>query len=281
LRVSPLAPEHRAFDHLEGTDMDPLGIAAPAARTPWPRSAWLLVLTLAAAAALGWHGPIAQWAHYHDFADATAWGGLPNAANVLSNLPFLLIGLWAAQRLRVAALRGPAHRAWLALAVAVACTAFGSALYHWAPSNATLVFDRLPIAWACASLLCALLAERVSPAWAKAGPLAGALLFASLAVAAWWWSGDLRLYVAVQFLPMLLVPAALALRLAPTAPGAVAGRDWLVVLALYAAAKGMEAADHAVLDTLAVLSGHTLKHLLAAAAAWWLLRAAISCGSRR
>src|SRR5687768_2191188 len=114
--------------------MDHPGIAAPAARTPWPRSAWLLVVALAAAAALWWHGPIAQWAHYHDFADAAAWGGLPNAANVLSNLPFLLVGLWA---LRRGASRGPAHRAWTSLSIAVACTAFGSALYHWAPTDTT------------------------------------------------------------------------------------------------------------------------------------------------
>lgn len=261
--------------------MEHLDIARPAARSAGPRSAWLLGVALAAAAGLWLHGPIVQWAHYHDFADAASWGGLPNAANVLSNLPFLAVGLWAAQRLRRAAPRGPAHRAWMSLALAVACTAFGSAIYHWAPSDTTLVLDRLPIAWACASLLCALLAERASPAWSHAAPLAGALLFATLAVAAWAWSGDLRLYVAVQFLPMLLVPAVLALRLAPTSAGAVPGRDWLVVLALYAAAKGMEAADHAVLDTLALLSGHTLKHLLAAAAAGWLLRAATAADQLR
>jgi len=256
--------------------MEHLGIATPAARTPWPRSAWLLVLVLAAAAGLWWHGPIVQWAHYHQFADAAAWGALPNAANVLSNLPFLAIGVWAVHRLRHGTAQGPAHGAWLSLAVAVALTALGSAIYHAAPSDTTLLLDRLPIAWACASLLCALLAERVAPSWGRATPLAAALLFATIAVAAWAVSGDLRLYAAVQFLPMLLVPAALALRLAPTAPGAVTGRDWLVVLGLYALAKGMEAADHAVLDTLMVVSGHTLKHLLAAAAAGWLLRSAIT-----
>lgn len=250
--------------------MQHFGIARPA----WPRSAWLLVLTLAAAAALWWHGPIVQWAHYHDFADSAPWGPLPNAANVLSNLPFLVIGLWAAQRLGRFRSHGPAHRPWMALALAVAGTALGSAIYHWAPSDTTLLLDRLPIAWACASLLCALLAERVDRSWGDPTPLAGALLFATLAVVAWALNGDLRLYAAVQFLPMLLVPAALALRLAPTAPDAVGGRDWIIVLGLYALAKAMEAADQAVLDTLAVVSGHTLKHLFAAAAAGWLLRAA-------
>ena len=109
---------------------------------------------------------------------------------------------------------------------------------------------------------------------------------ATLSVAVWWWGerqgqGDLRLYAAVQFLPMLLVPAALVLRLPPTRVPVVSARDWCVVLALYAAAKLLETADHATLSALAFVSGHTLKHLLAAAAAAWLLRAAFSCGSRR
>jgi len=51
----------------------------------------------------------------------------------------------------------------------------------------------------------------------------------------------------------------------------------------------MEVADHAVLEATGIVSGHTLKHLLAAAGAAWLLgaaartrrAAAIRSGSRR
>lgn len=269
--------------------MNQPGLAAVPPHAAAPRAWWLLAITVAAAAALWWHGPIAQWAHYHHFADARAWWSIPNAANLLSNLPFLLIGAWAALRLARRTITGPAELAWQCFAVAVACTAFGSALYHWSPGNGTLVFDRLPIAWACASLLCALLAERVDPAWAGARVLTGALLFASFSVAFWWWTethghSDLRLYAAVQFLPMLLVPATLLLRLPPTAPGAVAGRDWCIVLVLYACAKLLEGADEHVFAAMSLLSGHTLKHLFAAAAAAWLLRAVVnglSCGSPR
>ncbi len=55
------------------------------------------LLVLAALLALGLllHGPIPQWASYHQFADQRGWHGLPHAADVLSNLPFALIGLWA------------------------------------------------------------------------------------------------------------------------------------------------------------------------------------------
>lgn len=257
--------------------------AATRGRSTWPRSAWLAVLVIAALAALAWHGPIAQWDSFHHFADVHAWAGIPNAANVLTNLPFLVVGAWGLWRLRGMSSRAPSKDAWCLFAIAVAATAFGSAWYHWAPANGPLVFDRLPIAWACATLTCALLAERVAPAWGSRGALAAALAIATASVVAWWWSeqagvGDLRPYVAVQFLPMLLVPAIFALRLPPTAPGAVAGRDWFVVLALYALAKALEVADGPIHEALGVVGGHPVKHLVAAAAAGWLL---FSCGSRR
>jgi hypothetical protein len=154
----------------------------------------------------------------------------------------------------------------------------------------TLVFDRLPIAWACASLLCAYLAERVDIRWASAPALATALAIASASVA-WWWlteqssQGDLRAYLFVQFLPMVIVPTAICLGLERPSRPAVPNRVWWSVLGLYAMAKLLEIADQPIYDLLGFTSGHTLKHLFAAAAAMCLLRAvkqaAISCGSPR
>ncbi|HUG22132.1 ceramidase domain-containing protein [Piscinibacter sp.] len=243
------------------------------------RAVWLLAVAVAAVAALWWQGPIAQWASYHAFADDRPWFGIPNAANVFSNLPFALIGGWGLCRLAKQAPTGPAHAAWCWFSAAVACTALGSALYHWEPTNGWLVLDRLPIAWACATLTCALMAERVDRRWASSWTLGVAVVAGTLSVLYWWMTeqrgqGDLRPYLAVQFLPMLLVPAALALRLVPTGERAVPAGAWWTVLVLYAVAKVMELGDHAVLEALGVTSGHTLKHLLAAGAAWWLLRAA-------
>jgi len=250
-------------------------------------AAWLLpAAATILALALGLHGPIAQWASYHAFADARAWFGLPNAENVLSNLPFAFVGgwgLWAVARLPDAP---GARRAWSCFGAAVLCTAFGSALYHWAPGNGALVFDRLPIAWACAALTCALLAERVDARWATPAALATAFLIGTAAVA-WWWlgerrgAGDLRAYLLVQFLPMLLVPVAIGLKLPARDTGCLQDRDWWIVLGLYALAKLMELADRPVLDALGFISGHTLKHLLAAVAALWLLRAATRSVRRR
>ncbi len=241
--------------------------------------AWPLgLIATALALALGLHGPIPQWANYHAFADARPWLGLPNAENVLSNLPFALIGLWGWRR-------AAGVLAWRAFSVALVCTAFGSALYHWAPGNALLVADRLPIAWACAALACGFLSERVDARWASLPVMAAATLAASASVAWWWISeqlgvGDLRAYLFVQFLPMLTVPAALLLKLRPLRLDAVRNTAWWAVLGLYGAAKLMELADAAVFDTLVFASGHTLKHLLAAAAAACLL-GGLRSGSRR
>jgi hypothetical protein len=241
---------------------------------------WLLVALFAGALLV--HGPIAQWPTYHDFADRRSLFGLPNAADVLSNLPFLLIGLWGWRRC--------ATLQWRLFAAALACTAAGSAFYHWAPDNAALVLDRLPIAWACAVLACAFLAERVDARWVRPAVLAAALLAASASVGLWWWSetagrSDLRAYLFVQFLPMLLVVAGLSMRMPPLRAEAVPGSAWWITLGFYAAAKAFELTDHGVLQAGGVVSGHTLKHLLAAAAAWWIVRAALgpvlNSGSRR
>jgi hypothetical protein len=248
----------------------------PSTSSPHPSRAWLLALLAAlAAATLAAHGPIAQWPGYHQFCDTRPWGGLPNAANLLSNLAFAATGAWGLRRLA----GRPGMAAWRLFAAALLTTAVGSAFYHWAPADGPLVGDRLPIAWACAALTCAFLAERVDSRWGLRRVLGAAVVAASLSVAAWWIGaahghGDLRPYVFVQFLPMLLIPAALALGLAPRTPQAVRGSAWCTALALYALAKATEVADEAVMQVLGVISGHTLKHLLAAAAAAWLLHAA-------
>ncbi|MDZ7855183.1 hypothetical protein [Sphaerotilus sp.] len=158
---------------------------------------------------------------------------------MLSNLPFALVGGWALWRWR----RTPpvGARAWVVFAVALVLTAFGSSHYHWAPDNARLVFDRLPIAWACAALTCGFLAQRVDARWAGVVPLLTAWGVATASVLYWWFTeqggvGDLRPYLLVQFLPMVLVPAALLMRMAPveSAPWpCVSDRAWWTVLALY------------------------------------------------
>ncbi len=255
----------------------PATLTSPAPQRWW----WIGVLATVALAALALHGPIAQPAGYHAFADRRAIGPLPNAADVLSNLPFALVGLRGFAALRRGDTSLPSRPAWRLLCAALVATAAGSAFYHWAPADAPLVADRIPIAWACVAVLAAFVAERGWPAAARPALLAAAVLAATLTVPLWWASGDLRAYLAVQGLPLLVVAAALLLRIAPAHRGAAPVAAWWGVLAAYAAAKAAEVFDTSIYTALGgLVSGHTLKHLLAAAGAAWLLALATS-GSRR
>ena len=253
---------------------------APRAAVAAARAWWLALAALALLVGLLLHGPVAQWENYHAFADTRAWLALPNAADVLSNLPFLLAGALGLRGVARCSGSWPSRNAWLLFCAALMCTSAGSSFYHWAPNNAALVFDRIPIAWACVALTSALLAEHLHPRWASASLLATAALIATGTVAYWWFTeqrgvGDLRPYLFVQMLPMLLVPLALLLRLPALEAGSTPASAWWAVLGLYAAAKATELADHAILATTGWVSGHTLKHLLAAAGAAWIVHAVI------
>lgn len=205
--------------------------------------------------------PLAQPAAYHAFADTRPWLSLPNVLDVLTNLPFLLVGLLGLR----AALRLPPvpHRAcWLAFAGGVALVAFGSGFYHFSPANASLVWDRLPMTFAFTSLFAAVLGETVSPRLGRR--LLLPLLLAGIVAVLWWQRrGDLRPYFAVQALALAGVPVLLVLL-----PRHGDGRGWLVAgLGCYALAFAAEQSDHAVFAlTGSTFSGHSLKHILAALA---------------
>ena len=78
--------------------------------------------------------------------------------------------------------------------------------------------------------------------------------------------GDLRLYAAVQVYAILILLLALLL-----SPRYTRGSDFAVVVGFYALAKILEEGDRRVFVVGHVASGHTLKHL-AAAAGYWLVR---------
>lgn len=215
--------------------------------------------------------PLHQSLAYHHFHDARALLGIPNIWNVISNLPFLVVGatalLWLARgRHR---LPPPLARCYRVLFTGVAMTALGSAIYHWAPGNATLVWDRLPMAVGFMGLYAALLAERMRlDAVATKRLLVVLLAYGIGSVIYWAATDDLRPYVLAQFYPLLTIPLILWIFPAQYTRGG----DWLVALAIYAAAKALEDADGLVFGLGHLISGHTLKHMVAAAGAAWLLR---------
>lgn len=229
-------------------------------------------------AALALHGPIPQDVAYHGFADDRAWGGVTNLLDVVSNLPFLVVSLVEVGRLRRWQRETrPPRWAWLgawALLLGVAGTAVGSAVYHLDPHNVTLVYDRLPMALAFGGFFALLLGDRFGDVVGRRA-LVPSLGFAVGSVVAWAatlgapGADDLRLYAVAQYLPALTGVVCLVLLPPPLAP-----RRWLLAaLAAYGVAKGLEVLDAPVFRaTGGVVSGHTLKHVAAAAAGWALLR---------
>jgi hypothetical protein len=219
--------------------------------------------------------PIPQPLSYHNFADHRAWLGIPNFGDVVSNLPFAIVGLWGLVVLftpNATKFSDPRERWPYAVTfAALILTAFGSAYYHLAPDNARLVWDRIPIMIVFMALVAAVIAERVSvPAGLALLPvlevigIGSVLLWRASELAG---HNDLRFYAAVQVYSILVLLLAL---LFP--PKYTRGSDFAIVVGLYVLAKILEEADRQIFALGYLASGHTLKHLAAAAAGYWILR---------
>lgn len=213
-------------------------------------------------------GPIAQPAGYHHFADQRMIFGIPNAADVLSNLGFLMAGLAGLVMSARAPADEPGRLGYRVFCISLLLTAAGSGWYHLAPDDTRLAWDRLPIALACMALLAAELQRSAAVRVAPPLLVAGLCLLGVASVGWWMFSADLRPYLLVQLAPLVLIPALQWQSGAPLARRKAFG----IAIVLYVLAKAAEVGDGAVLDALAVLSGHTLKHLLAIMAALVLVR---------
>jgi hypothetical protein len=208
-------------------------------------------------------GPIERGESFHRYADQRLWLGIPHAGDVLSNFAFIVV-----------AVRYLRHVP--ALALAVAWIGIGSAIYHWAPSDTTLALDWAPIGVTLMLVLSAVIHDRIGPRAGQVtqtfGPLA-----AVIAVGYWLIAGgtgdgdgnrgDMAPYVALQMLGVALPPV-----LAIIAPGRINVRYLLAAVGCFIAARILGAYDAQILDAIAI-SGHSLKHIAAAAAAACVLRA--------
>ncbi len=245
---------------------------------------WLRLAALAAPPVLGGlvlklHGPIAQDAAYHRFADQSVWAGIPHAGDVLSNVAFLAAGasglVFLAGRRSHRAFRDPRERPpYVVFFTGILLTAFGSAWYHGAPDTDRLFWDRLPMATAFLGLFAAVMADRVSARWSSW--LLWPLLAAGAASVLYWrvteraGRGDLRPYALVQYSTIAAV--AVILLLYP-ARHTHSGLLWGAAGG-YALAKIFELADLPVLRATGLVSGHTLKHVtagLASGCVLWML----------
>lgn len=224
-------------------------------------------VTVAAAAWMVRQPAFGQDPTYHQFADQRPLLGIPHCLNVVSNIPFLIVGVLGC---RLLWLKPQQERlSYFVFFIGVGLTAFGSAYYHLEPTNDRLVWDRLPMTLAFMGLFSAIIGERVGTS-AALWPLTA---FGIGSVIYWHvgelhGAGDLRPYYLVQLLPMVAIP--LMLLLLPAKHSRTP--DLLVALGLYVAAKIVEHHDAEIHAWGELISGHTLKHLVAALAAYWILR---------
>ena len=239
---------------------------------------WLLgAVTLGLAVAAVLVPAMPQPLSYHAFADCRAFWAIPNFFNVISNLPFLVggaLGLSLIWNGRGGFIDGREQLPYLVFFLGAFLTCFGSAYYHAAPDNARLVWDRLPMTLGFAGLVSAAIAERVDLGLGLRAlwPL---LLVGVITVVYWYATeragrGNIIPYAAYQTWSIAAIVLVIAAFPAHryTHGGLLA---WAAVW--YGLAKVFETFDLQVYRALGgALSGHTIKHVLAAGAVFAVVR---------
>lgn len=228
---------------------------------------WVLgTLAFAAVVAVTLLPPLPEPPALRRLVDDRAFLGIANFLNVVSNAPFLLVGAWG---LHFVARSGREEKwPYAVMFLAITLTALGSTYYHLVPEDDTaLMWDRLPMSVGFMALFCAVVVERVS---VKAGLrlLVPLTLIGAATVVYWRWSQDILPYAVVQYGGIAAMVA-----IALVFPSRYTrGGDLFVAVAIYALAKVAEVLDAQIYALGGIVSGHTLKHLIAALALWWLVR---------
>ena len=227
----------------------------------------LLFIALTGGIALSFLKPVAQDPNYHFFADNSQLHAVPNFRNVVSNIPFLFIGAFAIFYLFMAT-ENKINKAlrvnYFIFFSGIFFTGIGSAYYHLHPDNSTLLWDRLPMTVSFMSFFSIIIGEFIGTK--RTALLLFTFITIGIASVVYWQfteanqQGDLRLYAAVQFLPMILIPLILLMFKSTTyKPPYI----WLMLL-VYALSKVCETFDAALFHSFKYISGHSIKHLLAA-----------------
>jgi len=231
------------------------------------RDKWRLwiILSVAAIGVIGslFVPRIPQDPAYHQFVDDRTLLGIPNFWNVVTNMPFVLVSIFGLARLsKVVTLRS----GYLIVCIGIVLVAVGSSYYHYAPSTTSLVWDRLPMTLVFMALFSTIIADRVS---SRAGKiLLWPLIVVGAASVGYWrlseiqGNGDLRPYGLVQFLPLVLIP--LILVLFPSRGLRTSFLWWTLII--FALSKITEHFDLWIFETTGIISGHSIKHLLASLA---------------
>ena len=227
----------------------------------------IVLIVLVALVGVLFLSPIPQESNYHNFADGRTILTIANFWNVVSNLPFFVVGLYGFYKLLLVKklkILEELRLLYIFFFLGVMLVAFGSSYYHLNPNNTTLLWDRLPMTIAFMALFSFVLSEFLA---LKVGKLLFfPLLFLGMASVFYWFigelnhHGDLRAYALVQFLPMLIMPL---LFLFFKASFSLVSGYWYLLLC-YLLAKLFEHFDGEIYELLGVISGHSLKHIISA-----------------
>jgi hypothetical protein len=232
-------------------------------------TALLVAFTLLSAAAAFLLPAMPQPLDYHHFADQRHAFGIGNFLDVVSNVAFLLAGFagLAVVFSGRACFEYPAERwPYAVFFLGVLLTAAGSAYYHLSPDNETLFWDRLPMTIAFMGLLSSQIVDRVS---VRAGlALLVPMLLVGMGSVVYWIVtermgvgnvlpyGILQGYSVVVLLLMATLHRSRYTR----------ANDVYFIFGWYVLAKVLESLDGEILALGHVVSGHSLKHVAAAAA---------------
>lgn len=207
--------------------------------------------------------PIEQNEDYHNFSDTLTIGGIPNFWNVISNFPFLIVGLFGIIRLKK---MDRVNFQFSTFFIGISFVAIGSGYYHLNPNSSTLVWDRLPMTIVFTALMSIVISEFID---FKKGKLLliPLLLIGIISIIYWVKLDDLRLYALVQYYPILAIPIILVLfKSEENSP-----KGFWLLLITYIIAKLFETFDFEIHKTLKLLSGHSLKHISASVGIYLLI----------
>ncbi len=218
---------------------------------------------------------IPQPANYHEFVDTRSFLGIRNFFDVISNIPIIIVGivgLWYAWNKKQSIKDRPLAAIYFTLFLSIFLTGIGSAWYHLNPSNDSIIWDRMPLTVVFMSFFSMIIAQRINT---KAGivTLVPLSLIGIGSVIYWYFTelagrGDLRAYALVQYYPVILIP--LILFLFPSRHPRIADIGWIFFW--YTAAKFGEVFDRQIYAIGNIVSGHTLKHIFASVALYWMYK---------
>lgn len=182
--------------------------------------------------------PIRQSQRYHNFADARTMFGIPNFYNVVSNVQFVIVAI-----VMLMFSSSPSTSAYAVFLRGLFVTGFASAYYHLSPDDSRLSVDRLAMSVTFGALY----------AHVFDMPLWFSIFMSAMTVGYWRYTEDLRPYIALQYGGMIVL--------------ALFSNETDVII-IYCLAKISERLDRAIWGwSRERISGHTLKHIIAALAA--------------